>query len=76
MSTLSNATAVLRLFSAERLEVSVSEVARLDDDEVRALHRERLTPPSKNSPRGMRQLLEVLAETRRTGCAVSAAVCQ
>jgi IclR family transcriptional regulator, KDG regulon repressor len=46
-------------------------LARLSDEEVRSLHPERLTAPSKNSPRSMRQLLANLDEVRRTGCAVA-----
>ncbi len=42
-------------------------LARLGDDEVRALHPKRLRPPSPNAPRGMTELLDRLAQLRRIG---------
>jgi DNA-binding IclR family transcriptional regulator len=42
-------------------------LARLPDEQVRALHPKRLLPPSPSAPASMAELLERLAKTRQTG---------
>lgn len=42
-------------------------LARLSDDEVRALHKKPLAPPSPNSPQSMSELLAQLDQIRRRG---------
>ncbi|MFC0407467.1 IclR family transcriptional regulator [Roseomonas elaeocarpi] len=46
-------------------------LARLDDEVVRALHPDPLTPPSPNSPADLEALIERLHQVRRDGYCVS-----